>query len=134
MRRVTSIVLIAASAFWLSDSRPSAQQTGKTSEPTPLVTIQATSISDLRRWDPLVTEGSRSGTLRRRSIERDPMLPLRTVERFEQYYHGVRMWGADVVRDSEEGVPLSIFGVLSPDLTLSADPTLTPDAASIGGP
>jgi thermolysin len=129
MRRVSSIALIASAAFWLSDSRPSAQQTDKISEPTPLVTIQATSISDLRRWDPLVTEGSRSGTLRRRSIERDPMLPLRTVERFEQYYHGVRMWGADVVRDSQEGVPLSIFGVLSPDLTLSADPTLTPDAA-----
>jgi hypothetical protein len=39
----------------------------------------------------------------------------RTIERLQQFHRGVPIWGAEVVRDSERGVPLSMFGVLSPD-------------------
>jgi bacillolysin/thermolysin len=71
-------------------------------------------------------------------VERDPALPSRTVERFEQFHRDVRIWGADIVRDSERGVPHSIFGVLSPELTLTVDPSFTLSAAreallTIGG-
>jgi thermolysin len=68
------------------------------------------------------------------------MLPERVVERFDQFYNGVPIWGADVVRDSERGVPIAVFGELaSPDLQVTTDPTLTGEEARtallrLGGP
>ena len=119
MRRISRVVLVAAAAVWLFSGRPSAQQTGQS----------ANDVSDLRLRDALVTGSSRAGALRLRSATRDPMLPSRTIERFEQYYRGVRIWGADVVRDSENGIPVSIFGAPSGDLGLSTDPAIARDAA-----
>jgi thermolysin len=117
--RVSSVVLTVAAGFLVFSLRPSAQQASETSTP----------ISDLRRLDALVTESSRAGALRLRSVERDPMLPSRTVERFVQHHRGVPIWGAEVVRDSEDGLPMSIFGVPSEDVVLSTDPSLTLDNA-----
>jgi thermolysin len=87
--------------------------------------IRATSSADLRTWDSFTAAESRAGTLRRKSVVRDPALPGRTVERFEQYYDGVRIWGADVVRDSESGMARSIFGVVEPTVSLSTAPALS---------
>jgi bacillolysin len=128
MRRVSSLVLVAA-AVWIFNSRPAAQQTNPASAPASNGLVAATTVSDLRLWDAFLTDGSRNGALRLRSAVRDPMLPSRTIERFEQYYRGVRIWGADVVRDSENGVPFSIFGALSGDIRLSTDPAMTADDA-----
>ena len=102
----------------------SAQQPIQTPQ-TPPVSIQATTVAELRTWDAFVTDGSRSGSLRLQRVDRDPLLPARLVERFDQFHNGVRIWGADVVRDSERGVPLSIFGELSPTLQLSTVPALS---------
>ena len=129
MRGVMGVAVIGALALSLSDSRPLAQQAPEHSGPLSAKTIHATSVSELRVWDAFVTGGSSSGNLRLRSVQRDPMVPSRTVERFEQFHQGVRIWGADVVRDSEDGVAMSIFGVLSPELAVSTTPAVSPESA-----
>ena len=96
---------------------------------TPLRHVNATRVDDLRTWERYLVDGERSGLLRLRTSREDPDMPARRVERLDQYHNGVRIWGADVVRNSERGVPASIFGVLAPDLSLSTDPGLTADQA-----
>jgi thermolysin len=91
--------------------------------------VHATSVSELRQWDAYVTGRARDGQLHLRLADRDPSLPMRTIERFDQFHQGVRIWGADVVRDSERGIPVSIFGELAPDLSLAVEPSLAAGAA-----
>jgi bacillolysin len=139
MRRVLIAALIVATAVWSAPIRPSAQQPTVVESPITPIAVQATDFVDLRIWDAFVTDGVRGGTLRRRSVTQDPALLSRTVERFDQFHQDVRIWGADIVRDSERGVPVSIFGVLSPELALSVDPSITLSVASealsrAGGP
>jgi Zn-dependent metalloprotease len=129
MRQVLSGAIVGAVAFWLAEALLAAQQPNPPQSSTAAVCVEATNAADLRIWDTFVTSSARSGALRVRSVERDPALPSRTVERFEQFYQGVRIWGSDIVRDSEGGVALSIFGILAPDLALSVDPSLTLAAA-----
>jgi bacillolysin len=107
------------------------QPQGSAQQPAHL-SIQATDLTQLRTWDAFVIDGSRTGDLRRRSVVVDPLLPTRVVERFDQFYNGVQIWGADIVRDSEGGVPRSIFGeIASPDLTLSTAPALSLEDARV---
>ncbi len=125
MRRAVGFALIAAAVLIWIDGTSSAQQPAQTLQP-PHLSVQATDLAQLRTWDAFVTAESRTGDLRLRSVVRDPLLPARVVERFDQFYNGVQIWGADIVRDSERGVPHSIFGELaSPDLQLSTDPALS---------
>lgn len=91
--------------------------------------VQATSLDDVRRWDGYVTQQARNGALRVRRVDRDPALPNRTLERLAQFHEGVPVWGAEVVRDSERGVPYAIFGAVASDLTLSTQPALDRRAA-----
>jgi thermolysin len=87
--------------------------------------IRATSDADIRTWDAYVTARERAGDLRALSADRDPALPGRIIERLQQFHDGVPIWGTDVVRDSENGVTRSLFGELSPALTIPANPQLT---------
>ena len=136
--RVLLLVLLSLSIVSFAPQRLSAaQQPGQVRAS--ILSVQATTVAELRTWDAFVTNGSRSGSLRLRKVDRDPLLPARLVERFDQFHNGVRIWGADVVRDSERGVPLSIFGELSPVLDLSTDPALSEEDARaallrLGGP
>ncbi len=95
----------------------------------PTLRVQATSVEDLRTWDAYVTQHERAGSLRVRTSRQDPDLPSRTVERLDQFHEGIPIWGADIVRSSERGVPIAIFGVLAPDLSIGVEPSLAPDAA-----
>ena len=121
MKRVMAMVA-AAAALFLSLEVGSAQQPS-------VLRFNATSANDLRTWDQFVTAQERSGALRVAQVAQDPSLPSRTVERLQQYYQGVPVWGAEVVRDSERGVPLSIFGDLSTPPDLDTQPGLTGEAA-----
>jgi thermolysin len=128
MNRSALAALLALGLSFALQPRGSAQQANVQGS-RGAVSVRATTISELRTWDTFVTEGSRSSALRLRSEQRDPALPARTVERFDQFHDGVKIWGADIVRDSEQGVPHSIFGQLSPALTLSVEPSLIASAA-----
>ena len=121
MKRVMAIAT-AAAALFLSLQVGSAQQPSS-------LRFNATTANDLRAWDQFVTAQERSGGLRVTQVEQDPSLPSRTVERLQQYYQGIPVWGAEVVRDLDGGVPVSIFGDVSAQLNLDTTPALTADAA-----
>jgi len=101
-----------------------AQQPGNT------LAIRAVAPQDLRTWDSFVTSSVRTGELRLLSSSVDPALPNRSVERFQQFENGVRIWGADVVRDSDTGIAQAIFGELAQNLSLSTTPALSMEQAS----
>lgn len=88
--------------------------------------VLSTDIRELRRVDALITQSSRDGTLRLVSSLRDPLLPNRTVERYAQYFEDVPVWSSVIVRDSEQGVPLSIFGDLVRHISLPTTPGISP--------
>jgi thermolysin len=122
MKRVMAIGAAATALFlWLEVG--SAQQAST-------LRFHATAAADLRPWDQYVTAQERAGTLRVRRVVQDPSLPARTIERLQQYHEGVPVWGAEVVRDSDRGVPTSIFGELSAAPDAETRPALTREAAT----
>jgi len=122
MTRLTAAVL-AGAAFVLWMDVGSAQQ------PSSMLRIAATTANDLRTWDQTVTAQLRRGDLRVVSVERDPSLPSRQVERMQQYYQGVPVFGAQIVRDSDSGVAQSIFGEVPQAFSLDTRPALDLAAA-----
>ena len=114
MKRVMAIAT-AAAALFLSLQVGSAQQPSS-------LRFNATTANDLRTWDQFVSAQERAGGLRVTQVEQDPSLPSRTVERMQQYYQGIPVWGAEVVRDSDGGVPVSIFGDVSAQFDLDTQP------------
>jgi hypothetical protein len=114
MKRVMAIAT-AAAALFLS------LQVGLAQQPSSL-RFNATTVNDLRTWDQFVTAQERSGGLRVKQVKQDPSLPSRTVERMQQYFGGIPVWGAEVVRDSDGGVPVSIFGEVSAGLATIRSP------------
>jgi thermolysin len=120
MNRVLALLVAAAALLWLDVG--SAQQS-------PAVHFAATTIAELRTWDGYVTARERAGELQVMSVDRDPSMPDREVQRLQQYHRGVQVWGAQVVRDSTNGVPDSIFGELLPSLNVDTQPTLSPSGA-----
>ena len=130
MTRLTAAA-VAGAALLLSMDVGVAQQPS-------MVRIAATTVNDLRAWDGNVTTQLRSGNLRALSVERDPSVPARLVERLQQYYQGVPIFGAQIVRDSDSGVAQSIFGEVPQTFALDTRPGLAVGAAeraiiAIGG-
>src|SRR5436190_19254998 len=59
-------------------------------------TIRTQTAADRRSWTSRIDAMLRSGELRLRQTQDDPMVPGRTHERADQYYRGVRVFGGDV--------------------------------------
>jgi len=91
--------------------------------------FNATTGNELRTWDGYVTARERAGDLRIKQVAQDPSLPSRTIERLQQYHQGVAVWGAEVVRDSDRGVPISMYGELSAQPDVDPQPGLGVEAA-----
>lgn len=123
MTRLTAVVVAGAAFVLAMNIEPSAQQ------PSPMLRIAATTPADLRTWDQTVTAQLRTADLRLVSVERDPSIPARLVERMQQYYQGVPVFGAQIVRDSDSGVAQSIFGEVPPSFSIDTTPTLDAEAA-----
>ena len=115
-------VVVAVGALLVSLETGSAQQASA-------LRFTATTVNDLRTWDGYVTARERAGDLRVKQVVQDPSLPSRTVERLQQYHQGVPVWGAEVVRDSDRGVPISMFGELSAQPDVDPQPGLAAEAA-----
>lgn len=88
-----------------------------------------TNLGALREVDALVQRGLIDGTLRLRSSSVDPLVPERETERFDQFYSGVPVWGADLVRDTEHGITVSSFGAVAQITGLNIKPSLDAEAA-----
>jgi thermolysin len=121
MRRLLVSTTIACAVLTF-DMRSGAQQLT-------LATLRPDSDAELRTIRAQVEQMERAGQLRLRSAERDPAFPTRVTERLQQFHQGVPVFGADVVRDSDQGFARMILGTLVPDLAISARPVLSVDQA-----
>lgn len=93
-------------------------------------TMLAAAGAALRSWDPAVDRMTRDGALQRRRLDADPLVPARSHERLDQYYRGVRVYGADLARQTDAGSTVSIFGTVYDDLDLDVTPAIDPDRAA----
>jgi len=121
--RIVAAGLCALGAIVAAASRPVAQ-----------IRLQAfavgsESVDRLRDWDVRVDQLARTGDLIRRDEHEDTLMPNRRHERLAQMYHGVPVWGADVARQTERGVTVSIFGSLYEGIAVDTTPTLSPSDA-----
>lgn len=123
MKRLTAAVA-ALAAFVLTIDIGSAQQPSSS-----MLRIAATTVNELRTWDQFVTAQLRTGDLRMLRVDQDPAFPSRSVERMQQTYEGVPIFGAQIVRDSDGGVAQSIFGEVPQGLSLDTRPVLSATAA-----
>ena len=89
----------------------------------------AGSTADLRQWDPVAAAMLRSGELRVRLVRDDTQMPGRRVERADQYYRGVRVFGGDISRlTDDQGVVLSLFGNIYEGIDIPPDPAVSAGA------
>jgi len=122
MTRLTAAAAALAAFVLMMD-------TGSAQQPSSMVRIAATTSTDLRSWDQYVTARLRTGELRMLRVDQDPSLPSRVVERMQQFYEGVPIFGAQIVRDSDAGVAQSIFGEIPQTFSLNVRPALDASAA-----
>lgn len=94
------------------------------------VPITATSDRALADWDRQIDGLKAAGSLRLSSSKPDLLLPGRTHERMDQYFDGVRVYGAQTVRQlTAEGQAVSVFGTVHSQLSIDTRPTLGADQA-----
>jgi bacillolysin len=125
LRNGSALVCITAALAVVLGPAPSAQGPAA---PRRLATIAASSPQALRQWDAATQSMLRSGELRVRQVRDDTQLPGRVTERADQYYRGVRVFGADVSRQMDDkGVVLSMFGNVYTGIDIAPEPSLTSD-------
>jgi len=91
--------------------------------------INPSSLTDLRAQTDRVTRMLRGGSLRLRESRADRLVTGRRVERADQYHRGVRVFGADVARQTAGGQVLSVLGTVYDGITIDPSPrVLEPDA------
>jgi bacillolysin len=93
------------------------------------LTVRTESSAERRAWTSRVDTMLRDGQLRLRQSREDPLVPGRTHERADQYYRGVRVFGADVARQLRDGATESIFGTIYEGITIDPNPTIDEDRA-----
>src|SRR5581483_11275859 len=103
------------------------------------VTAGSQDLRTLSDWDHQIDSLTDTGVLRLKSSTDDTLLPGRTHQRFDEYYNGVRVFGAQLVRQVANGQAVSVFGTyhqpsgLDSRVNVSVDDALTRAAALTGG-
>jgi Zn-dependent metalloprotease len=92
--------------------------------------VAATSADGLRVWDDTVTRMARRGDLRLQRTVSDPLLPGRTHERYAQSFEGVPVYGADMTRQTSNGLTVSVFGTMYSGIDLDTTAALGVDEAA----
>ena len=85
---------------------------------------------ELRAAAARVAQMERASEIQLSSVERDPALPARLTERFQQVHQGVPVFAASIVRESEAGQARSILGTLVPNLEIDTRPSIDVDRAA----
>jgi Zn-dependent metalloprotease len=94
----------------------------------PLV-VAATSPRELAEWDARVSSLLREGQVEVRQSRPDTLIPGRAHVRLAQVHHGVRVYGGELVRQSEGARTISLFGTFYEGVGIATTPTLTADQA-----
>jgi thermolysin len=121
-KRTLAAAVVGALALLSAGSRIGAQQFAT-------AVIQPTSEADLRVVGAQLVQMERASRLRLRSSDRDPAFPNRVTERLQQFHQGVPVYGADVVRDMEQGTARTILGTLVANLDLAVQPAIARERA-----
>lgn len=128
MKQAIAIALAVTGIVWIFQRNTLAQRSATDSDIGALH-ISATADISIREWDARIDQLLRTGELRRRRVIADTLLPGRTHERLDQDYNGIPVFGADVTRQFSQGVTVSIFGTLYPDINVDPNPTLDSEDA-----
>lgn len=125
-RLVFSAVLVAL----LTLPRPTSAQPPDSGEILTLSAGSDSALTALREADALVTQLTRDGSLQMVAQERDPVLTDRSHERLQQLHNGIPVFGANVTRQTSDGVSVSVFGTLHVGIDLDTTPALSADDAA----
>ena len=87
--------------------------------------VQAMTAREAGSWDARIQALVGSGELHLRQVRADTMLPGRRHERFAQVYRGVRVFGGELVRQSDDAGVVSVFGTFYEGMDLEVRPTLS---------
>lgn len=87
--------------------------------------VRAMSGAAVGEWDQRIGALEARGELRVRATMDDTMIAGRTHTRFRQLHRGVPVWGAEVVRQSDEAGALTAFGNLYEGIKIESRPTLS---------
>ncbi|MEP7307975.1 MAG: M4 family metallopeptidase [Acidobacteriota bacterium] len=91
--------------------------------------ISPQTSAELRQSDRVVDQMLRTDGLVRRQVRLDTLLSDRVHERLEQRYEGLRVFGADVTRETMAGMTQSLFGTLYDVVDVEPTPRLTAEEA-----
>src|SRR5689334_23903856 len=94
-----------------------------------VVAVAAESVRDVRQWDATTRSMLRSGDLRVRQTREDTLIEGQITERADQYYKGVRVFGADIARQLEHGIVKSVFGRIYTGIDAPSVPGISSDEA-----
>jgi bacillolysin len=93
------------------------------------VQVSATSRNAALDWDRQIGRLTDAGTLRLAKSRPDTVMEGRTHDRFDQYYGAARVFGAQLVRQSDGAQAVSVFGTVHPDIAIDATPVLAMEQA-----
>jgi bacillolysin len=119
---LTSISAAAIAWYLLPAAAQQRSQQGRTM-------IAAQSVSELRDATAVANSMRRAGELRLRTTREDPLVRGRTHERFDQYYRGVRVFGADMAQQTNRGQIVSMYGNVYDDIELDPAPAVDGETA-----
>lgn len=120
IRRASAAGAVACLLAWnaLSSSSTSAQA-GRGA-----IAVSARSVGQMREWDERLDRMIREGDLRVRQRRQDALVPGRLHERADQYFRGVRVFGADIARQLRSGQAVSVYGTLYQDIDVDTSATI----------
>jgi len=93
------------------------------------VHVSATNRNAALDWDRQIGRLADAGTLRLAKSRPDTVMDGRTHDRFDQYYGAARVFGAQLVRQSDGAQAVSVFGTIHPDIAIDATPALSMEQA-----
>jgi bacillolysin len=96
------------------------------------LSVAPATVDAVRDWDNTVDRMLRTNELAVRVRQIDTLIPGRTIERLDQYYQGVKIWGANLTRQMDGSQTVSVFGVLYTGIAVDTTPKVSQsDAKSV---
>jgi bacillolysin len=126
MLRVNTVLAALVAVLVLEPFSPSAVVHGQKSH---ALLVSPMTSDAVRAWDGTVDSMVQRKELAVRARQPDALIPGRTIERLDQYFRGVRVWGADLTRQFEGSQTVSIFGLVYEGIDLDPNPSITQEQA-----
>jgi len=90
-----------------------------------VITIDADTAAELAAWAPRIDRMIRAGELKLRESAPDALVPGRIQQRYTQLYRGVPVFGAEVMRQVDDGETASLFGAIYENVDVNPVPKIT---------